>query len=123
GQLLDGWLASIGLYRDRVRLTNAVFGDPPETETPTRSEIDSCLPFLFKHIALVRTDGRASWCPGSVGQCQPCRCFSPPLSCAPQSDDTKSTSTFRASGSGLLQPSLFAPSLDVIANGDSVADR
>jgi uracil-DNA glycosylase family 4 len=53
GELLDEWLATIGLDRDRVRLTNIVFWRLPGSRTPTASEIGSCLPLVLRHIALV----------------------------------------------------------------------
>jgi DNA polymerase len=54
GQLLDRMLASIGLNRGLVRIVNAVPWRPPGNRTPTESEIALCLPFLHRHIALVR---------------------------------------------------------------------
>ena len=54
GQLLDRMLASIGLDRTQVLLTNLIPWRPPGNRNPTESEVATCLPFLLRHIALVR---------------------------------------------------------------------
>lgn len=54
GQLLDKMLASIGLDRTAVYLTNLVFWRPPGNRTPSEAEIAACLPFTRQHIALVK---------------------------------------------------------------------
>ncbi|MCX7383735.1 MAG: uracil-DNA glycosylase [Alphaproteobacteria bacterium] len=54
GQLLDRMLASIGLDRTRCYITNLIPWRPPGNRNPTDSEIVVCLPFLLRHIALVR---------------------------------------------------------------------
>jgi DNA polymerase len=54
GQLLDRMLASIGLDRSRVLLTSLVPWRPPGGRQPTEAEIAMCLPFLLRHLALVR---------------------------------------------------------------------
>jgi DNA polymerase len=56
GQLLDKMLASINLDRSKLRIVNAVPWRPPGNRTPTESEIAVCLPFLHRHIALIRPD-------------------------------------------------------------------
>lgn len=53
GKLLDKMLASIGLDRTMVRIINTVPWRPPGNRTPTESEIALCLPFLYRHIALI----------------------------------------------------------------------
>jgi DNA polymerase len=53
GRLLDRMLASIGLDRTQVLITNLVPWRPPGNRNPTDSEILTCLPFLLRHIALV----------------------------------------------------------------------
>jgi DNA polymerase len=53
GQLLDRMLAAIGLDRSGVLITNVIYWRPPGNRTPTTSEIASCLPFVFRLIALV----------------------------------------------------------------------
>jgi uracil-DNA glycosylase len=54
GQLLDRMLAAIGLDRTGVLITNVIYWRPPGNRTPTAAEIASCLPFVLRHIALVR---------------------------------------------------------------------
>lgn len=57
GQLLDRMLASIGLDREKVRIINTVPWRPPGNRTPSEAEIAICLPFLHRHIALIRPLG------------------------------------------------------------------
>lgn len=52
GQLLDKMLASIGLDRTKVYLTNLVFWRPPGNRTPSEVEVAACLPFTQQHIRL-----------------------------------------------------------------------
>jgi uracil-DNA glycosylase len=53
GQLLDRMLAAIGLERQRnVYITNVLFWRPPGNRKPTEEEIATCLPFVWRHIAL-----------------------------------------------------------------------
>lgn len=54
GQLLDRMLACIGLDRTSAYITNVLFWRPPGNRTPTPAEIAACLPFVERHIALVR---------------------------------------------------------------------
>ena len=54
GQLLDRMLASIGLDRSQYLITNLIPWRPPGNRNPTDSEVAVCLPFLLRHIALVR---------------------------------------------------------------------
>lgn len=54
GQLLDRMLASIGLDRQRYLITNLIPWRPPGNRNPTDAEVLVCLPFLLRHIALVR---------------------------------------------------------------------
>jgi uracil-DNA glycosylase family 4 len=54
GQLLDRMLATIG--RDRSRnayITNVLFWRPPGNRKPTDDELAACLPFVWRHIALL----------------------------------------------------------------------
>jgi len=53
GQLLDRMLASIGLDRTRLLITNLIPWRPPGNRNPTDNEVLTCLPFLLRHIALV----------------------------------------------------------------------
>lgn len=54
GQLLDRMLASIGLDRTGYLITNVIPWRPPGNRNPTDQEVAVCLPFLLRHIALVR---------------------------------------------------------------------
>ncbi|WP_137178884.1 uracil-DNA glycosylase [Roseomonas sp. AR75] len=55
GRLLDRMVASIGLQRERdFYLTNILPWRPPGNRTPTDAEIMLFLPFLLRHIALIR---------------------------------------------------------------------
>ena len=54
GQLLDRMLASIGLDRSHVLITNLIPWRPPGGRPPTEAEIAMCLPFLHRHLALLR---------------------------------------------------------------------
>ena len=54
GQFLDRMLASIGLDRSRYLITNLIPWRPPGNRNPTDNEVLVCLPFLLRHIALVR---------------------------------------------------------------------
>ena len=53
GKLLDRMIASIGLDRQSVYITNILPWRPPGNREPTRGEIAACLPFICRHIALV----------------------------------------------------------------------
>jgi uracil-DNA glycosylase family 4 len=53
GQLLDRMLASIGLDRRQVLISNTVFWRPPGNRSPTTSETAACLPFVERLIELV----------------------------------------------------------------------
>src|SRR5271170_4013771 len=54
GQLLDRMLAAIGLDREAVLVTNVIYWRPPGNRTPTTDEIAACVPFVLRHVALVR---------------------------------------------------------------------
>ena len=53
GQLLDKMLNSIDVKRENTYLTNIIFWRPPGNRKPTEIEINSCLPFVKKHIELI----------------------------------------------------------------------
>jgi uracil-DNA glycosylase family 4 len=54
GQFLDRMLASIGLDRTQFVITNLTPWRPPGNRNPTDNEVLICLPFLLRHLALVR---------------------------------------------------------------------
>ncbi|MDP6604582.1 MAG: uracil-DNA glycosylase family protein [Rhodospirillales bacterium] len=53
GQLLNRMLASIGLERTDVFISNTVFWRPPGNRNPTTAEIAACLPFVERIVELV----------------------------------------------------------------------
>ena len=53
GQLLDRFLAGIGLDRTSVYITNVMNWRPPGNRKPTPAEAALCLPFLLRHIELI----------------------------------------------------------------------
>jgi DNA polymerase len=54
GQLLDNVLGTINLSRkDNLYITNVIFWRPPANRKPTDEELQACLPFVEKHIALI----------------------------------------------------------------------
>ncbi|MCB0077332.1 MAG: uracil-DNA glycosylase [Anaerolineales bacterium] len=53
GQYLDELLASIGLIREDVFITNVVKCRPPNNRDPEPDEIDSCKPYLVRQLRLV----------------------------------------------------------------------
>ncbi|MDE2229019.1 MAG: uracil-DNA glycosylase [Alphaproteobacteria bacterium] len=55
GQLLDRMLAGIGIRRaENAYITNVLFWRPPGNRKPTPDETAICLPFVWRHIALMR---------------------------------------------------------------------
>jgi uracil-DNA glycosylase family 4 len=56
GKLLERMLGSIGLNRADVYITNTIYWRPPGNRTPTPAEVQTCLPFLRRQIALIRPD-------------------------------------------------------------------
>lgn len=53
GRLLDKMLASIGLARGDVFISNTVFWRPPGNRTPNATEIGVCAPFVQRMIELI----------------------------------------------------------------------
>jgi uracil-DNA glycosylase len=56
GKLLDRMLATIGLDRRSVYITNVIYWRPPGNRSPTQAEIAACQPFLERQIALLKPD-------------------------------------------------------------------
>jgi uracil-DNA glycosylase len=54
GQLLDKMLATIGLHRASVYITNVIYWRPPGNRSPTQAEIAACQPFLERQIELLK---------------------------------------------------------------------
>ncbi|ETO91901.1 MAG: of bacteriophage-type DNA polymerase [Candidatus Xenolissoclinum pacificiensis L6] len=53
GKLLDKMFSAIDLSRNQMYITNTVFWRPPGNRKPTPDEINICLPFVKKSIALI----------------------------------------------------------------------
>jgi DNA polymerase len=53
GKLLDRMLASIGLDRSAVFISNTVFWRPPGNRSPTPQEVATCMPFVERMIELI----------------------------------------------------------------------
>ncbi|MFY9573789.1 MAG: uracil-DNA glycosylase, partial [Blastocatellia bacterium] len=56
GQLLDKIIAAIGLRREDVYIANIVKCRPPGNRTPEHDEVDTCEPFLFRQLAVIRPE-------------------------------------------------------------------
>ncbi|MGB9154642.1 MAG: uracil-DNA glycosylase, partial [Alphaproteobacteria bacterium] len=54
GQLFDQMLKSAGIARADIYISNVLFWRPPGNRTPTDAEIASCVPFVERHIALIK---------------------------------------------------------------------
>ncbi len=54
GQKLDEVMASVGVRREDVYITNMVKCRPPGNRVPSRGEMDSCSPYLEAQIALIQ---------------------------------------------------------------------
>ena len=54
GKVLDQMLGAISLDRSSVYISNILFWRPPGNRSPTDSEIAACLPFVERHIALIK---------------------------------------------------------------------
>jgi len=54
GQYLDQLLASIGMKRTQVYITNVVKTRPPDNREPLPHEIANCRPYLERQIELIR---------------------------------------------------------------------
>ena len=54
GQLLNNMIAAMGLSREQVYIANVVKCRPPGNRTPEPEEGNTCSPFLFRQIDVVR---------------------------------------------------------------------
>ena len=54
GQLLTKIIASIGLTRDEVYIANVVKCRPPGNRNPELDEVQTCEPFLFRQLDVIR---------------------------------------------------------------------
>ena len=53
GQLLDKILETININRTNCYISNIIPWRPPGYRNPTAEEINTCLPFIKKHIQLI----------------------------------------------------------------------
>ena len=54
GQLLNKMIEAMGLRREQVYIANVVKCRPPGNRTPERDECDTCSPFLFRQIDVIK---------------------------------------------------------------------
>ena len=54
GMLLDKMLAAIKLDRKNVYISNIINYRPPDNRRPTEEEIKQYLPFISKHIEIIK---------------------------------------------------------------------
>ena len=54
GQLLNNMISAMGLRREAVYIANVVKCRPPQNRTPEKEECDTCSPFLFRQIEVVK---------------------------------------------------------------------
>jgi uracil-DNA glycosylase len=54
GQLLTKIIESIGLKREDVYIANVIKCRPPQNRNPEQDEVDTCEPFLFRQIDVIR---------------------------------------------------------------------
>lgn len=53
GKFLEDLLASIGLRREEVFITNVVKCRPPNNRDPEPEEIEACLPYLIEQVSVI----------------------------------------------------------------------
>jgi DNA polymerase len=56
GQLLNNMITAMGLKREEVYIANIVKCRPPQNRTPEPDEANTCSPFLFKQIDVIRPE-------------------------------------------------------------------
>lgn len=56
GQLLNNMIAAMGLRRDQVYIANIVKCRPPQNRVPEPDEANTCSPFLFRQIEVIRPE-------------------------------------------------------------------
>ena len=54
GQLLTKIIEAIGLKREDVYIANVIKCRPPQNRNPEQDEVDTCEPFLFRQIDVIR---------------------------------------------------------------------
>jgi len=56
GQLLNNMITAMGLKREEVYIANVVKCRPPSNRTPEPDEANTCSPFLFRQIDVIRPE-------------------------------------------------------------------
>lgn len=56
GQLLNNMIAAMGLSREQVYIANIVKCRPPQNRVPEPVEANTCTPFLFRQIDVIRPE-------------------------------------------------------------------
>lgn len=56
GQLLNNMIAAMGLKREEVYIANIVKCRPPQNRVPEPEEANTCSPFLFRQIDVIRPE-------------------------------------------------------------------
>jgi uracil-DNA glycosylase len=56
GQLLNNMIGAMGLKREEVYIANVVKCRPPGNRTPEPDEANTCVPFLFQQIDVIRPE-------------------------------------------------------------------
>jgi DNA polymerase len=56
GQLLNNMIGAMGLKREQVYIANVVKCRPPSNRTPEPEEANTCSPFLFRQIDVIRPE-------------------------------------------------------------------
>lgn len=64
GQLLDKMIAKMGYNRETVFIGNIVKCRPPNNRDPLKDEVEACMPFLIRQLAVLRP--RVIVCLGKV---------------------------------------------------------
>src|SRR5207245_7020731 len=54
GQLLTKIIEAIGLKREDVYIANVIKCRPPENRNPEPDEVETCEPFLFRQIDIIK---------------------------------------------------------------------
>lgn len=56
GQLLNNMIVAMGLKREEVYIANVVKCRPPKNRVPEPEEANTCMPFLFRQIDIIRPE-------------------------------------------------------------------
>jgi uracil-DNA glycosylase family 4 len=54
GELLNKWIAAMGLRREEVFIANIVKCRPPDNRVPAPDEVATCTPYLVRQLEIVR---------------------------------------------------------------------